>query len=95
VKLNNLEDDTHMRAILIDDEPLALDFLESQLNKASDITIVHKFADFDFNRDTKLLEEIDIIFLDIEMPRMKWIQLGEKLLEMKPTFIFVVGTAYP
>ena len=83
-----------MKAILIDDESLALDFLESQLNKVSDITIVHKFVNFELNKDAKLLAEIDIIFLDIEMPGMNGIQLAEKLLEIKPTLIIVFVTAF-
>lgn len=83
-----------MKAILIDDESLALDFLESQLNKVSDITVVHKFVEFELNRDAKLLEEIDIIFLDIEMPGMNGIQLAGKLLEIKPSLIIIFVTAF-
>ena len=83
-----------MKAILIDDESLALDFLESQINKVSDITIVHKFVEFKLSRDAKLLEEIDIVFLDVEMPGMNGIQLAERLLEIKPTLIIVFVTAF-
>src|SRR5699024_9093932 len=83
-----------MKAILIDDESLALDFLESELNKVSHITIVHKVVNFELNKDAKLLAEIDIIFLDIEMPGMNGIQLAEKLLEIKPTLIIVFVTAF-
>src|SRR5690625_734288 len=82
-----------MKAILIDDEPLALDFLERQIKKISDISIVHKFVDFKMNKDVKLIEEIDIIFLDIEMPGMNGIQLAEKLIEIKPSLSIVFVTA--
>jgi len=83
-----------MKAILVDDEPLALEFLERQLKEVSDISIVHKFVDFKMNKDTKLIEEIDIIFLDIEMPEINGIQLAEKLLEIKPALIIVFVTAF-
>src|SRR5690625_3389256 len=83
-----------MKAILIDDEPLALDFLERQIKKISDISIVHKFVDFKMNKDVKLIEEIDIIFLDIEMPGMNGIQLAEKLIEIKPSLSIVFVTAF-
>ncbi len=83
-----------MKAILIDDEPLALDFLERQLKKISDISITQSFVDFNLNRDAELIEEIDIIFLDIEMPGMNGIQLAEKLLEIKPSLIIIFVTAF-
>lgn len=83
-----------MKAILIDDEPLALDFLEQQIKKVSNISIVHKFVEFDMNRDAKWLEEINIIFLDIEMPGMNGIELAEKLLESKPSLMIVFVTAF-
>lgn len=83
-----------MRAILIDDEPLALDFLERQLKKISDISIVHKFVEFDLNKDTSILKDIDVVFLDIEMPEINGLELAEKLLEIKPTIIIVFVTAF-
>lgn len=83
-----------MKAILIDDESLALDFLESQLKKISDISVVHKFVEFKIDRDAKILNEIDVVFLDIEMPQMNGIQLAEKLLEIKPSLIIVFVTGF-
>src|SRR5690625_735880 len=83
-----------MRAILIDDEPLALDFLGRQLKKISDISIVHKFVKFNLNKDGAILEDIDVVFLDIEMPAINGLELAEKMLEIKPTIIIVFVTAF-
>lgn len=83
-----------MKAILIDDEPLALDFLERQLEKISDISIVRKFVDFNINKDAAILENIDVAFLDIEMPEVNGLELAEKILEFKPTIIIVFVTAF-
>lgn len=83
-----------VKAILVDDEPLALDFLERQLNKVSDISIVRKFTNFNIDKDATLLEEVDVVFLDIEMPEINGLQLAEKLLEIKPTMIIIFVTAF-
>lgn len=83
-----------MKAILVDDEPLALDFLERQLQKISDISIVHKFVDFNLSKDADILKDIDVAFLDIEMPEINGLELAEKILEIKPSIIIVFVTAF-
>lgn len=83
-----------VKAILVDDEPLALDFLERQLKKISDISIVHKFVDFNLSKDVAILEDIDVVFLDIEMPEINGLELAEKILEIEPTMIIVFVTAF-
>ena len=83
-----------MKAILVDDEPLALDFLERQLKKMSDISIVHKFVNFNLSKDIAILEGIDVVFLDIEMPEITGLELAEKMLEIKPSIIIVFVTAF-
>lgn len=83
-----------VKAILVDDEPLALDFLERQLKKVSDISIIHKFVNFNLSKDTAILEDIDVVFLDIEMPEINGLELAEKILEIEPTIIIVFVTAF-
>lgn len=82
-----------MKAILIDDEKLALDFLEHQTKQFTDLKVMAKFRNpweaakyIDGNR-------VDIVFLDIHLPEINGIELAEKLVEKNPGIhiVFVTG----
>jgi len=81
-----------MRCILVDDEPLALDVLSSYLEKVEGIELVARCTNP--LEAIRLLseQEIDLVFLDIEMPNLSGIDLV-KSLDRLPQFIFT--TAYP
>lgn len=83
-----------MKAILVDDEALALDFLELQLKKVSSISILGKFTHFNLEENKKLLEEIDVLFLDIDMPGMPGIEVAKELQILNPSLIIVFVTAH-
>lgn len=85
-----------MKAILVDDEQLALDFLGHQLEKVGGIDIIGKYNNLSFYYDDgqTLLDTIDVIFLDIEMAGMSGLELAEKLLETNPSLSIVFVTAY-
>lgn len=83
-----------MRAILIDDEPLALDLLESRIKKISNIDIAGKFTNFSPTQEAPLLKEIEVVFLDVEMPGMNGIEMAEKMLEFNPKLTIIFVTAY-
>lgn len=81
-----------MRCIIIDDEPLAVDVLETYLNKIGGMEIVAKCnnpleAITIFNK-----HQVDLVFLDIEMPNLTGLDLV-KTVQNIPQFIFT--TAYP
>lgn len=82
-----------LKTILIDDEENALQSLEWELlNLKEDIQILGKFTNP--NHAVKFIEEneIDCIFLDIEMPVMDGFQLLEKL--HNRDFSIIITTAY-
>ncbi|GGG07213.1 response regulator [Paenibacillus aceti] len=83
-----------MRIILVDDEKLALDFLERQLSKVGDIEIVGKYTDPLIARDEILHREVDAVFLDISLPELDGIRLADQLLEQKPGLNIIFATAY-
>lgn len=83
-----------MKAILIDDEPLALQYLERQLLKISGIEITGKFTDPVIGRNEILRGKVDVVFLDISLPEINGIQLAEQILEKKPGINIVFITAY-
>jgi len=83
-----------VKAIIVDDEQLAIDFLERQIKKVSNVSIVGKFQYLDIDENLSLLGEIDIVFLDIEMPGINGLQLAENLLEVNQELSIIFVTAF-
>lgn len=81
-----------MKCVIIDDEPLAIDVIESYLEQIGDVDIVAKCTNSLEAIRIISQNEIDLIFLDIEMPNLNGLDLV-KTLEKLPQFIFT--TAYP
>jgi two-component system, LytTR family, response regulator len=81
-----------IRALLVDDEPLALDGLELRLQRHPDVTVAGKCDD-----SVKALEEIaagkaNVVFLDIKMPRLDGLRLARVLKgESAPLIIFTTA----
>ncbi|MGG6314347.1 response regulator [Paenibacillus macerans] len=83
-----------MKVIIIDDENLALNYLEHQLQKLGDIDIAGKFLNPFEGKQFALTADIDVIFLDIHLPEINGIELAEQLLQGKPYLNIVFVTAY-
>ncbi|RUL49810.1 response regulator [Lysinibacillus antri] len=83
-----------LKALLIDDEILALNLLEILLRDIGDVEIVGKFTNFDAALNTILGQQLDVIFLDIEMPGKNGIQIAEQILEINEEINIVFVTAY-
>lgn len=81
-----------MKTIIVDDEPLALDVLETYISQIPEINLVGKFNNaIDANK--RLSEgDIDLAFMDIQMPQLTGIELMRSLTN-PPMVIFT--TAYP
>lgn len=81
----------NLRCIIIDDEPLALDLLEDDISKIPFLTLTHKFqSPFDAMPILKA-GQVDLLFLDIQMPDITGLEFL-KSLETKP--LVIVTTAY-
>ncbi len=80
-----------MKAIIVDDEPKAIELLKSYLKHFSSIELVGTFRNglkaFEFMNQ----EAVDLIFLDINMPHLSGISLS-KMIDTKTKIIFT--TAY-
>lgn len=80
--------------IAIDDEPLALEILQKQIEKISYLHLIQTFHSAP--EALKFLSEtsIDCIFLDIEMPDLNGVELSKiiRQFSVKPEIVFV--TAY-
>eukprot|EP01090_Pellita_catalonica_P014789 TRINITY_DN3851_c0_g3_i2.p1 TRINITY_DN3851_c0_g3~~TRINITY_DN3851_c0_g3_i2.p1 ORF type:complete len:125 (+),score=17.10 TRINITY_DN3851_c0_g3_i2:274-648(+) len=82
-----------LRAVIVDDEPKAIQGLSWELSTfENDIEIIETFTIAE--KAIKFINEntIDCLFLDIEMPTMDGFQLLEKL-ENK-NFAIIITTAY-
>lgn len=81
-----------MKCVIIDDEPLALDVIETYIQKVGGMEIIAK-CNNPLDAITILNKsQVDLVFLDIEMPNLTGIDLV-KAVENIPQFIFT--TAYP
>lgn len=84
----------HMRAVCIDDEKLALDFMVHLINQVDHIEVIGTFQRAQEGLDFIFHESVDVVFLDIHMPEVDGLQLAEQILEKKPQVDIVFVTAY-
>jgi DNA-binding LytR/AlgR family response regulator len=80
-----------MRCIIIDDEPLAIKLLENYIKKVSNLELVGKFTNPYDAWESLMQLQIDIIFLDINMPGLSGIQLLKSIDLSHSKVIFTTG----
>ncbi|MEO5907520.1 MAG: LytTR family DNA-binding domain-containing protein, partial [Saprospiraceae bacterium] len=80
-----------MNTLIIDDEPLALDVLETYISKMPELHLVARCSNALEANDLLRKHQIDLIFLDIQMPQVSGVDFI-KALPNPPLFIFT--TAY-
>ncbi len=80
-----------MRCLIIDDEPLAVELLEDFVSKISALKLVATCSSAIEASTILQMNEVDLIFSDIEMPDFSGVEFI-KSLDVKPLFIFT--TAY-
>ncbi|MBO9609322.1 MAG: response regulator [Paenibacillaceae bacterium] len=83
-----------MKAILVDDEMLALRDLERQLQKIGGIEVADKFQDGAAALEAAPGIQPDVVFLDIDMPEMNGVELAERMQDLLPRTEIVFVTAY-
>ncbi|KGX85263.1 response regulator [Pontibacillus litoralis] len=83
-----------MKAILVDDEQLALDYLQRLLEKMGGIQVQGAYTNSVTAKKHILQQEVDVVFLDIHLPEINGIELAEKIIEAKPEATIVFTTAY-
>ena len=81
-----------IRAIAIDDEPLALEVIRSHAGKVPFLELIACFTDAFKAIEYLAANSVDLLFLDIKMPDISGIEFLESL-PYKPMVIFT--TAYP
>lgn len=81
-----------INAIIVDDEPLALDVLETYIESMPDITLVKKCSNAMEANEALSTNDIDLMFLDIQMPQLTGIDFL-KTLSKPPMVIFTTAFA--
>jgi YesN/AraC family two-component response regulator len=72
-----------MRCLIVDDEPLARELMESYLSRINELKLVKSCSNA-LEAFTLLQETaVDLVFLDIDMPQITGIELLRSL-EVKP-----------
>ena len=83
-----------MRAIIIDDEPAAIDSIEELvLQLAPDVQLVSRATNGLEAMQQILQLEPDLIFLDVDLPFMNGLQLMEKIPVYRGEIIFTTGSS--
>ena len=77
--------------VIVDDEPIAAKYLALFVDKIEDLNLVKTFSNPVEALDYLEKEQIDLVFLDIQMPRLSGIEIAKKI-SQKSLFIFT--TAY-
>ncbi len=81
-----------MRALIVDDEPLARTALLRLLNRDLDVTVIGQCSDGESAVEAIERLQPDLVFLDVQMPEMDGFQVVESVgVERMPVTIFVTA----
>ena len=79
-----------IRCIAIDDEPLALKLIQEYISRVPELQLLQTFDDAIAGAAFLQLNEVDLLFIDINMPDITGIDLV-KSLQKKPAVIFTTA----
>ena len=87
--------DTQIRTLIVDDERYSRDELKHLLQDFPSIQIVGEAESGEAAIMKALQWQPDIVFLDVEMPKMNGMAVAKALMKLKKAPIVVFATAYP
>jgi DNA-binding LytR/AlgR family response regulator len=81
-----------LKALIVDDEPLARDLLRSMLRKHEDVAVIGECANGDDAVEALQDSSINLLFLDVQMPEMDGFDVIEEIgVAHLPPTIFVTA----
>jgi len=80
----------NLRCAIVDDEPLALNLLESYVKKTPFLTLVGKYASAVQAMDELGENKADLLFLDIQMPQLSGLEFS-KLVDARTRIVFTTA----
>lgn len=83
-----------MKALLIDDEISCLEYLEAICKEIEELEIVGKFMDTEYAMKFIRTHEVELILLDIQMPRINGIEFAKQIKEINENIGIILVTAY-
>lgn len=83
-----------LRAIIVDDEPLALQHMELKLRETGQVEVIQSFSNPLAALEEMKKLDFHVAFLDIEMPGLSGLELAEYIQEWNPFVNIVFVTAY-
>ena len=84
-----------IRVLLVDDEPMANTILRHLLKEFPAIEVAGDCTEPEAALEFCAARPVDAVFLDIEMPRVKGMELADKIRGLLPEVRLVFVTAYP
>lgn len=84
----------NLTSIIVDDEPISRSFLERYCEKIGTVNVAGSFPDSETALQFLQNNEIDILFLDVEMPGDSGFQLLDKLVVMPKVILTTSKTEY-
>lgn len=85
----------YIRTLIVDDEPYSRDELKHLLGAFSTIQIIGEAESGEAAIMKAIQLQPDVVFLDVEMPKMNGMNAAKALMELKKAPIVVFATAYP
>nr|WP_279017174.1 response regulator transcription factor LytR [Staphylococcus schleiferi] len=83
-----------MRALIVDDEPLARNELIYLLNRIGGFDVLNEAENVSETIEALLVDDYDLVFLDINLMDENGIELGRKIQKMKSPPAIVFATAH-
>lgn len=81
-----------IKCLIVDDEPLSQEVIESYVNDTPQLVLVGKCNNAIEAAELLMTQEVDLLFLDINMPRLSGVNFVKSLAK-PPHVVFI--TAYP
>ena len=83
---------TKIRTLIVDDEPLAREYLQSLLEREADFELVGECSDGHSAAKYLSKNEVDLVFLDVQMPEMNGLEVVEQVgVDNMPIVVFVTA----
>ena len=80
-----------LNCVIIDDEPLALELLQSYVNKTSSLRLLGTYSSaVQALNEMPREERIHLMFLDIQMPRLNGLEFS-KLIDAQTRIVFTTA----